>query len=233
MVSLLAGQVTRAVGVKRERDTGERAERLALLGHSVGALLHDMRTPLSAVGGYAELMATEDDPGLRLEYVGRIDRALDHMETMAHEVLAFARGQREILVSKVYLNLFVKAVREMLLIETERAGMQLLVEVSYDGLGRFDESKIKRVLFNLARNACQAMQPGGSSSCGSSASKSAWCSSARTMVRAFRGRWKASSSNLSRVTAGTTVPDWVWRWRRRSSRLTAARSSAGRSRTRA
>jgi signal transduction histidine kinase/putative methionine-R-sulfoxide reductase with GAF domain len=161
MVSLLAGQVTRAIGVKRERDAGERAERLALLGHSVGALLHDMRTPLSAVGGYTDLMAAEDDGALRLEYVGRIGRALEHMETMAHEVLAFARGQREILVSKVYLNLFVEAVREMLLIETERAGIKLLVEVSYDGLGRFDESKIKRVLFNLARNACQAMQPGG------------------------------------------------------------------------
>jgi signal transduction histidine kinase/putative methionine-R-sulfoxide reductase with GAF domain len=161
MVSLLAGQVTRAIGVKREREVGERAGRLALLGHSVGEILHDMRTPLTAVGGYADLMAAEDDAALRLDYVGRIGRALEHMETMAHEVLAFARGQREILVSKVYLNLFVDAVREMLSIETQRAGIKLVVDVSYDGLWRFDESKIKRVLFNLARNACQAMQPGG------------------------------------------------------------------------
>ena len=38
MVSLLAGQVTRGIVVKREREAGERAERLAMLGHSVGAI---------------------------------------------------------------------------------------------------------------------------------------------------------------------------------------------------
>lgn len=161
MVSLLAGQVGRAIAVGREREAGERAERLALLGHSVGALLHDMRTPLTAVGGFAELMAAEDDGALRFEYVSRIERALGHMETMAQEVLAFARGQREILVQKVYISQFVDAVREMLAIETQRAGMTLAVEMSYDGVARFDESKIKRVLFNLARNACQAMPRGG------------------------------------------------------------------------
>lgn len=161
MVSLLAGQIGRAIALRRERDASDRAERLALLGHSVGAWLHDMRTPLTAVGGYADLMAAEDDGSVRLEYVGRIERALGHMETMAQEVLAFARGQREILVAKVYVSQFVEAVREMLLIETQRAGVQLVVEMSYDGVARFDESKIKRVLFNLARNACQAMPRGG------------------------------------------------------------------------
>lgn len=161
MVSLLAGQVARGIVVKREREAGERAGRLALLGHSVGAILHDLRTPMTAIGGYAELMAAEDESGLRAEYVGRIGRALDHMETMTQEVLAFARGKRDVLIQKVYMDRFVEAVREMLLPEMQRYGVQLVVDTRYEGTARFDESKIKRVIFNLARNACQAMRSGG------------------------------------------------------------------------
>ena len=161
MVSLLAGQVTRGVVVRREREAAERAQRLALLGHSLGAILHDMRTPMTAVSGYAELMALEDDSQVRADYVGRIGRAIDHMETMTQEALAFARGKREILVQKVYMQAFVESVREMLVPETQRAGVTLVIEAGYEGVARFDESKVKRVIFNLARNACQAMRAGG------------------------------------------------------------------------
>ncbi|MFI5307083.1 MAG: GAF domain-containing protein [Polyangiales bacterium] len=161
MVSLLAGQVARGVVVQRERADGERAERLSLLGHSVGAILHDMRTPMTAVGGFSELMATEDDPQVRQDYVARIGRALAHMETMTQEVLAFARGKRDVLVQKVYMDKFVSAVREMLVPETQSYRVNLVVNADYEGVARFDESKLKRVLFNLARNACQAMGEGG------------------------------------------------------------------------
>jgi signal transduction histidine kinase len=161
MTSLFAGQVARAIVVERERHAGEREQRLALLGHSVGAILHDMRTPMTAIGGYAELMSTEDDAALRAEYVAKVGRALEHMEGMTQEVLAFARGKREVLVRKVYMNEFVAAVQEMLVPETKSYGVTLVVDAAFDGTARFDESKLKRVLFNLARNACQAMGEGG------------------------------------------------------------------------
>jgi len=161
MVSLVASQLARGIVVRRDREEGERAERLSLLGHSVGAILHDLRTPMTAIGGFAELMAIEQDAAQRADFSGRIGRALEHMETMTHEVLSFARGRREVLVQKVYMHQFVEAVREMLLPETQQFGVQLIVNAEYDGVARFDESKIKRVIFNLARNACQAMGAGG------------------------------------------------------------------------
>jgi signal transduction histidine kinase len=161
MLQLLAAQVARGVVTKRGREEAERAERLELLGHSVSAILHDLRTPMTAVSGYADLMANEDDRDKRLSHVARIDRALSHMETMTHEVLAFARGQREVFLQKVYLNKFVEEVRELLVAETNSYHVQLVVEQQYDGVARFDETKLKRVLFNLTRNACQAMGEGG------------------------------------------------------------------------
>jgi signal transduction histidine kinase len=161
MLQLLAAQVARAVVNKRERSAAERAERLELLGHSVSAILHDLRTPMTAVSGYADLMANEDDREIRMSHVARIERALSHMEKMTNEVLSFARGQREVFVQKVYLNKFVEEVRELLVPEADNYQVKLVVEQQCDGVGRFDETKLKRVLFNLARNACQAMGEGG------------------------------------------------------------------------
>jgi signal transduction histidine kinase/putative methionine-R-sulfoxide reductase with GAF domain len=161
MLQLLAAQIARAVIGKRERSAAERAERLDLLGHSVSAILHDLRTPMTAISGYADLMAMEDDRETRLSHVEKIDRALSHMETMTHEVLAFARGQREVFTQKIYLHKFIEEVRELLVHETEKSQVQLVIQPDYDGAARFDQTKLKRVLLNLARNACQAMNEGG------------------------------------------------------------------------
>lgn len=160
-LAIVAGQLGRGLLLRREREAGEQAQRLAILGHSVGGILHDMRTPLTAVGGYVELMAEEPQPAVRQDYAARVHRALEHMESMTQEVLAFARGQREVLIRKVYLDRFIADVREMLLSEMARVGVNFEIDVQYDGLARFDESKLKRVIWNIARNACEAMSEGG------------------------------------------------------------------------
>jgi signal transduction histidine kinase len=160
-LALVAGQLGRGIVLLRDRDAGERAQRLAILGHSVGGILHDMRTPLTAVGGYIELMVDENDPAVRKDYGARVGRALEHMEGMTQEVLAFARGQREVLIRKVFLDRFIADVREMLVSEMSRFGVRLEIDVRYDGVARFDENKLKRVIWNIARNACEAMGEGG------------------------------------------------------------------------
>jgi signal transduction histidine kinase len=155
-LGLTASQLGRAIMLRREQAAALRDDRLALLGHSVGAVLHDLRSPLMAVAGYVDVMAGEDSSQLRREYADRAGRALEHMERMAQEMLAFARGQREVWVRDVNLTRFIDEVREMLLPEAARFGVTLLVDADYTGPARFDETKLKRVLWNLARNACQA-----------------------------------------------------------------------------
>lgn len=157
----IASQLGRGVVVHREREEGERAQRLALLGHSFSGLLHDMRTPMTAISGYVELLAMSDDQEARGDFVERIHRALGHIEGMTQEVLGFARGQRDVLIARVYLDRFIAEVRELLLPELEQSGATLAVDARYQGPARFDASKVKRVILNLARNACQAMGDGG------------------------------------------------------------------------
>lgn len=157
----VAVQAARGLSLLRKRDAASRAARLSVLGHSAAAILHDLRTPMTAVGGYVELMTMESDEPTRQGYADRVERALDHMNGMTQEIMAFARGQSELLRQKVYLHSFVDEVQEMLEPETKRFGVELQVEATYRGVARFDAGKVKRVLFNLARNACQAMGQGG------------------------------------------------------------------------
>jgi len=72
-------------------------------------------------------------------------------------VLEFARGQKTILVRKVYLQKFWSDVREQLEKGFASRGIELEIDVQDRGTARFDEGKMLRLVHNLARNAIEAM----------------------------------------------------------------------------
>jgi|GEM_PF-5160087 len=155
-VSLVAGQLGRAIMWRRERDHLLRNERMVLLQQSVSAVLRDLRTPLTAVASCVEVMASAQEPEVRRDYAERAVRSLEHVERMVHEILSFARGQREVSVDRLPLSRFVEETRELLEPELGRLGATLEIHGDCDGMARFDAKKIKRVLWNLACNAGEA-----------------------------------------------------------------------------
>jgi signal transduction histidine kinase len=76
-------------------------------------------------------------------------------------VLEFARGEKNLLVRKVYLLKFFDDVRNQLESDLARRGVELVVDVQERGTARFDEGKMLRVVHNLARNAAEAMAKKG------------------------------------------------------------------------
>ncbi len=158
---LLAGQIGRALQRRQSQEEIERKARLATIGQMLSGVLHDLRTPLTVVGGYAEMMATEDDLALRTEMTNQILTQLQHIANMQQETLAFVRGEKSIFVRKVFLHVFMKELIEQLQQEFASSKVELKVLIGYTGAARFDESKIKRVIFNLARNSIDAMPEGG------------------------------------------------------------------------
>ncbi|HET8937562.1 MAG TPA: HAMP domain-containing sensor histidine kinase [Polyangiales bacterium] len=155
-VSLVAAQLGRAVMWRRERDHLLRNERMLLLSQSVNAVLHDLRTPLTAVASSVEVMASAQETEVRRDYAERAVRNLEHVERMVQEILAFARGQREVAMDRLPLSRFVEEMRELLEPELRRFGAALEIHGDCEGSARFDASKIKRVLWSLARNAGEA-----------------------------------------------------------------------------
>jgi signal transduction histidine kinase len=116
---------------------------------------------MTIVSGYAQLMASSDDSAQRNHYAELVLKQFDLMSSMTRELLQFARGESQLLVRKVYLQKWLPEMRAQL--ERELAGkkVDLVVDDKYKGAAWFDESKMFRVIHNLARNASQAMEGGG------------------------------------------------------------------------
>ena len=161
LLVLIAGRLGTAIEQDRRRKESRDQDRLASIGRLMAGVLHDLKTPMTVISGYAQLMAACEDAATREKYVDSILRQFDIMSGMTREVLAFARGDRDLMIRKVYLHRFFDEVTTQL--RTAFAGRPIAIELEldYDGAAMFDEQKFLRVLHNLARNAAEAMPEGG------------------------------------------------------------------------
>lgn len=161
LATLIAGQTGRAILLRRAREEGEREGRLAAIGQMLSGVLHDLRTPMTVISGYTQIMAMEDSAAEREKLAKIIEEQFDHVSAMTKETLAFARGEREVLLRKVYLQHFVAEVEPLLRRELAPLGIEFKVQASELGALKADATKLKRLVHNIARNAAQAMPDGG------------------------------------------------------------------------
>lgn len=158
LVTVLAGQTGRVILQRRAQAEGEREARLSSIGQMLSGVLHDLRTPISIVSGYVQLLQIEESEDERAKYAEIIDRQFDHIHAMTRETLAFARGERDLLIRRVHMNKFLPEIEAFLRTDFDDTGVELKFNTSYDGAARFDENKMKRLIYNIARNAAQAME---------------------------------------------------------------------------
>ena len=161
LLTMLGGQTGRALRLARDRAARERDERLRLLGQTIASVLHDLRSPLTVVQSYAELMAEEPDVKQRRDYSDLVARQVLGIEQMTREVLAYLRGETGFLPTQVHLDRFLGELREVLTRELTPKHIELRVEQKTQCRIRIDEGKVKRAVINLARNAAEAMPGGG------------------------------------------------------------------------
>ena len=161
LLVLIAAQAAGAIGMARRRSEQSNRDRLASIGRMLAGLLHDLKTPMTIISGYAQLMAACDEAAQREAYVEQIQRQFDLMSGMTREVLAFARGDTDLVVRKVYVHRFAEELTTQLGTAVAGRGIELVVDARYDGIAYFDEQKLMRVFHNLASNAIEAMPEGG------------------------------------------------------------------------
>ena len=136
------------------------AAKIEAVGQLAGGIAHDFNNVLTAVNGYADLLATElgDDP--RAEDAREIVRAGHRAAELTRQLLAFARRQklapRPVDVNAVVANvvpMLMRLISEDITLVTCPADGPAVVEV--------DPSQLEQVLVNLAINARDAMPGGG------------------------------------------------------------------------
>ena len=161
LIELVAGEISASVAMSLERHRRERQGRLSAIGQMLSGVMHDMRTPLTVANGYLQLMARSGDEAARSRYAEAIGQQFAHLNHMTRELLAYARGETEIFIRNVHLHVLIEEFEELLGHEFADRGVKVEVTASYRGDARIDDGKLKRVIFNLARNSRDAMPQGG------------------------------------------------------------------------
>ncbi|HET9133647.1 MAG TPA: PAS domain S-box protein [Gemmatimonadales bacterium] len=152
-----------------ERDITERkllegqlreAQKMEAVGRLAGGVAHDFNNMLTAISGFAELLALELGPGKGAESVHEIRRAADRSADLVRKLLAFSRRQ----VMQVRTVDLRDLVREMVPLLTRLAGESIQMTVAVDDapiLASVDPAQLEQVLLNLVVNARDAMPDGG------------------------------------------------------------------------
>ncbi|MDH3624189.1 MAG: GAF domain-containing protein [Myxococcales bacterium] len=157
MATVIAGHLSTAISQAQSRAQRTRRERLSTLGRFLSSMLHDLKTPLTVISGYTGLLVQEDDEEKRRELAASVKRQVQLLTTMMGETLAFAKGERRILIRRVYLHKFFEELADQLKIELAQRDIRLELVLRDRGVAHFDEEKMQRVFHNLARNAAEAI----------------------------------------------------------------------------
>ncbi|HEY3816443.1 MAG TPA: GAF domain-containing sensor histidine kinase [Polyangiaceae bacterium] len=161
LFELITANASTAIRLQLSREARESEERLTTIGRLLSSVIHDLKTPLTVISGYVQLMQNSNDAAQRQRYAELVLRQFDLIGAMQREVLEFARGEKSVLVRKVYVQKFFEDVRDQLEADLGRRGVELVIDVQERGTARFDEGKMLRVVHNLARNAVEAMAAKG------------------------------------------------------------------------
>ncbi|MBL8681900.1 MAG: GAF domain-containing protein [Myxococcales bacterium] len=157
LVELVAANVSTGIELSQARIERERATRLATLGKTLGNVVHDIRTPMSVISGYAQLMPDVESKEERRKYAQSIVRQFGLVQSMITELLAFVRGESSVLFQRVPIESFFTEIVEVLRRDLAARNVRVELELRERGAARIDPAKITRLVHNLARNAADAL----------------------------------------------------------------------------
>ncbi len=138
------------------------SENLATIGRMAAHVAHEIRNPLTTVGGFARSILKHPDRPERIrESAEVICEEVERLEKILSNVMDFTRPAKPELVPCFVPDFLRKIVRE-LGDEMKRHRVLIDTDIGEDvPTVRLDAEKVKQVILNLMRNAADAMPDGG------------------------------------------------------------------------
>lgn len=146
-IELSAGQVAHpTVGTARASVSAEALARIA----------HDIRAPLSAISGFAEMLRVMGDAmpaERRSSALQDISAASQRLTDMTNRIIALAGGASAGQLNMVDLAAICESTARLYAAQAEASGITLTVKAESGPMALADESAVARILDNLIRNA--------------------------------------------------------------------------------
>jgi signal transduction histidine kinase len=153
---------TMCASIQDARHELIRQERIMTIGRLSSSIVHDLRNPLAAIYGGAEMLVDRDlTPAQVQRLAGNIYRASRHVQELLQELVEVGRG-RTIPSEVCRLKDIVSAACEAYAALAEAQSVSVVQDVP-DGIELpLERARMERVFLNLIDNALDAMPAGGS-----------------------------------------------------------------------
>jgi two-component system NtrC family sensor kinase len=162
-IGRVAVEFERMVDALSERDDQlRRTERLVAMGRLAAHVTHEVRNPLNSIRLNVEML--QEDVADTLPEAKRmlesVVREVDHLTAITDQYLRLVRLP-EPKLERVDLGNLVRDVAQFLAPEMERANVHVRLSLEPVAPVAIDEGQLRQALFNLCRNAREAMPEGG------------------------------------------------------------------------
>jgi len=150
--------------VRTTQDRMVQSEKLMALGEMAAKIAHEIKNPLTAIGGFARRIANPRPGGAGHpveRYAQVIQKEVQRLERIINETLYFSREVVPVFRT-VNLNAEIRDALSMFREELEEARVSTVIDLSPDIPPlSLDPDQLRQVLWNLVSNAIQAMGESG------------------------------------------------------------------------
>jgi len=147
--------------IQEAREELIRGERISTIGRLSTSIVHDLRNPLAAIYGGAEMLVDADlSPEQYRRLASNIYRASRRIQELLQDLLDVSRANKRP-VEASNLSEIVAGAVESVARPAEMQGVTLAVDVPPGVLVMADHDRLTRVFLNLMNNALEAMPSGG------------------------------------------------------------------------
>jgi signal transduction histidine kinase len=147
--------------IRQAREDLIRQERISTIGRLSGSIVHDLRNPLAAIYGGAEMLVDTELPPTHVKRLaGNIYRASRRIQELLQDLLNVSRGKQSA-PETCRLREVAAAACDTLSAAAEHQGVTLSLEIPGEIEVPLERSRVERVFANLIGNALEAMPAGG------------------------------------------------------------------------
>ncbi len=148
---------------RQELSIRQNAELIASRKKTVHTIIHELRSPLTAIIGYAGMIEKENDTGKIRTYIQSIRQSSDRMRDMLYTLLSFFRldnGKEELKISPCRISAITHVLETEFMPIAMNKGISLTITNHAEAVILTDKDRILQIGNNLLSNAVKFTERG-------------------------------------------------------------------------